>query len=379
MSNKPIPTLDAGSTPAMTPSTIAELTASAARAQADPGLSEKGSRTLFTRRTQSLLGVQVISTGSYVPENVVTNEDLRDRSNFDPEWIKQRTGIVERRHVADESIATSDLCVEAATRAIRAAKVDPQQIDLVIVGTLTPDYQMPSTACLVQDKLGLDAPAFDLSAACSGFMYSLVTAGQFVATGNSKLALVIGADLLSRVADPNEQRIFPLFGDGAGAALVARGAPHQGLICYQMGSDGSAAEQLYIPHGGSKHRIDEESFITRDNYVRMDGRSVFKWAVRMLTDTIELTLEKSGMSQHDVSLFVLHQANIRIINAAMEQLGIPAEKVFNNVDKYGNTSGASIPLVLDEALNEGRIERGDTILMSGFGGGLTWATGLMRW
>ncbi|MCA9076744.1 MAG: ketoacyl-ACP synthase III [Planctomycetaceae bacterium] len=372
MSNNAIPTLDAVVTPSNTP-------AASDRVSQKPQSSTKGSRTLFTRRTQSLLGVQVLSTGSYLPDNVVTNEDLQDRLNFDPEWIKQRTGIEARRHVTDPEIATSDLCVEAATRAIREAKVDPQQIDLVIVGTLTPDYQMPSTACLVQEKLGLDAPAFDVSAACSGFMYAMVTAAQFVATGNSKTALVIGADLLSRISDPSDQRTFPLFGDGAGAALLTKGSPHQGLICYQMGSDGSGVEQLYIPHGGSKHRVDEESLISGDHYVRMDGRSVFKWAVRMLTDTIELTLEKSGMSPHDVSLFLLHQANIRIINAAMEQLGVPPEKVFNNVEKYGNTSGGSIPIVLDEALRDGRIERGDTVLVSGFGSGLTWATGLMRW
>lgn len=372
MSNNSIPTLDAVVSPSQTHDT-------SDRVQTEQSTSNKGSRTLFTRRTQSLLGVQVLATGSYVPENVVTNQDLQDRLNFDPEWIKQRTGIEARRHVTDPEIATSDLCVEAATRAIREAKVDPQQIDLVIVGTLTPDYQMPSTACIVQEKLGLDAPAFDVSAACSGFMYAMVTAAQFVATGNSKTALVIGADLLSRISDPSDQRTFPLFGDGAGAALLTKGSPHQGLICYQMGSDGSGVEQLYIPHGGSKHRVDEESLVSGDHYVRMDGRSVFKWAVRMLTDTIELTLEKSGMSPHDVSLFLLHQANIRIINAAMEQLGVPPEKVFNNVEKYGNTSGGSIPIVLDEALRDDRIERGDTVLVSGFGSGLTWATGLMRW
>ncbi|MGD9857037.1 MAG: 3-oxoacyl-ACP synthase III family protein [Planctomycetaceae bacterium] len=338
----------------------------------------KGTRTLFTRRTRSLLGVQVLSCGSYVPDQIVTNEDLHARHGFDPDWIMQRSGIAERRHLA-EDLATSDMCVEAATRAIRAAKVDPQQIDLLVVGTSTPDYQMPSAACIVQEKLGLDAPAFDVSAACAGFMYSLVTAAQFVATGNSNYALVVGADTLSRITDPGDQRTHPLFGDGAGAALLTRGGPHQGLICYQMGSDGSGVQQLVIPHGGSRHRSTPESILTRDDCVKMDGRSVFKWAVRMLTDTIELVLEKSGMSPNDVSLYVLHQANIRIIDSAMEQLGVSPDRVFVNLDRYGNTSAGSIPIVLDEALQAGRIERGDTVLICGFGSGLTWGTGLMRW
>ncbi len=343
-----------------------------------PRSATKGDRNLFTRRTRSLLGVQVLSCGSFVPENVVTNADLQDRLGFDPEWIEQRSGILERRH-ASPDMATSDLCFEAATRAIRSAKVDPQQIDLLIVGTSTPDYQMPSAACLVQEKLGLDAPAFDVSAACAGFMYAMVSAAQFVATGNANLALVVGADIVSRVSDPTDQRTYPLFGDGAGAVLMTRGGPHQGLICYQMGSDGSGAEQLFIPGGGSRQRMAPESFSPGDDCIKMDGRSVFKWAVRTLTDTIELGLEKSGMSPHDVSLYVLHQANIRIIDSAMEQLGVPPEKVFVNLEKYGNTSAASMPIVLDEAMRAGRIDRGDTVLMGGFGAGLTWGTGLMRW
>lgn len=344
----------------------------------DPAPELKGTRTLFTRRTRSLLGVQVLSSGSFVPENVVTNADLHERFGFNPEWIKQRTGILERRHLP-EHMSTSDMCVAAATRAIRAAKVDPQQIDLLVVGTTTPDYQMPSAACLVQEELGLDAPAFDVSAACAGFVYSLVTAAQFVATGNSKLALVVGADTNSRIIDPGDQRTYPIFGDGSGAVLLSRGGPHQGLICYQMGSDGRAVNHLYIPQGGSRQPITPETTAISDNCMRMDGRSVFKWAVRMLTDTIELVLEKSGMRPQDVSLYVLHQANIRIIDSAMEQLGVPPEKVFNNLDRYGNTSAGSIPLVLDEALRAGRISQGDTVLISGFGAGLTWATGLMRW
>lgn len=338
----------------------------------------KTERTPFTRRTRSLLGVQVVGCGAAVPEQVVTNADLNRQFGFDPEWIEQRTGILERRH-APPGMATSDLCVEAATRAIRAARVDPQQIDLLVVGTFTPDFQCPSTACLVQDKLGLDVPAMDISAACSGFVYALVTAAQYVATGNANLALVIGGDTNSRIVDPSDQRTFPLFGDGAGAVLLARGEPHQGLVCYQMGSDGSGAGLLDRPAGGSMQPLTHETLSNGHHFLRMDGRSVFKWAVRVLTDTVELVLEKSGMTVHDVSLFVMHQANIRIIDNAMEQLGVPSEKVFNNLQKYGNTSGGSIPLALHEALLAGRLGPGDTVLMSGFGAGLTWGTALFRW
>ncbi len=335
-------------------------------------------RTLFTRRTRSLLGVEILSSGSFVPEPIVTNADLSARFGFDANWITQRTGILERRHAPPE-MATSDMCVEAATRAIRSAQVDPQQIDLLVVGTFTPDYHCPATACLVQERLGLDAPALDVAAACSGFMYALITAAQYVKTGNANLALVIGADLNSRIIDPGDQRTYPLFGDGAGAVLIRKGEPHQGLICYQMGSDGSGASLLDRPAGGVKTPATSEVLSSGSHYLRMDGRNVFKWAVRIITDTIELVLEKSGMEANDVSLYVLHQANIRIIDYAMEQLGIPPEKVLINVHKYGNTSAGSIPIALDEAVQDGRLQRGDTVLLCGFGAGLTWGTGLVRW
>ena len=343
-------------------------------------VAQKNGGKLFTlsRRTNSLLGVQIVACGSYVPDLVVTNEDLENRYGFEPGWIEQRTGILARRHVAAEQ-ATSDLCVEAARKAIRSARVDPKDIDLVLVATFSPDYHCPSTACLVQERLGVDAPAVDLQAACAGFMYALVTGAQFVATGNSNLALVIGGDTNSRIVNPRDQRIAPLFGDGAGAVLLARGEPHQGLICYQLGSDGSGAKLLDRPSGGTRRPVCAADIDEGLHYLQMDGRSVFKWAVRALTDTIELVLEKTGMSPHDVALYLIHQANIRILNYATEQLGIPPEKVFNNLAGYGNTSAGSIPLALDEAFREGRIDRGDTLLLSGFGGGLTWGTSLFRW
>lgn len=362
-------------------SSSAEPTGSAVKvAQKARTASRKSTGKLFSNshRTNSLLGVQVVSCGAYVPDNIVTNADLERLHGFDPGWIEQRTGILERRHAPPEQ-ATSDLCVEAAQKAIRAARIDPDMIDLVIVGTFTPDFTCPSTACLVQSRLGLDAPAVDLQAACSGFIYSLVTAAQYVATGNSKLALVLGADVNSRIVNPEDRRTAPLFGDGAGAVLLARGEPHQGLMCYQLGSDGSGGGLLERPAGGTRTPANAEHIAAGQQYLQMDGRSVFKWAVRALTETIELMLDKSGMSVHDVDLFLFHQANIRIINYAMEQLGIPQEKVCNNLHKYGNTSAASIPLAMDEAFRDGRINRGDTVLMSGFGAGLTWGTSLFRW
>lgn len=340
----------------------------------------KSSGSLFTlsQRTNSLLGVQIIATGSYAPDEIVTNEDLEQRYNFEPGWIEQRTGIKERRHLP-AGLATSDMCVEAAKRAIRSARVRPEEIDLIVVGTFTPDYICPSTACIVQDQLGLDAPGFDVSAACSGFMYALTTAAQYVATGNSKMALVIGADTNSRYVNPTDQRTSPLFGDGAGAVLLTRGGPHQGLICYQTGSDGSGGSLLIIPSSGSKEPASLTALEVGHNYLDMDGRGVFKWAVTAVTSTVELVLNKTGMSPHDVSLYIFHQANVRIINNAVEQLGIPPDRVLINVQKYGNTSGASIPLALDEAYREGRVKPGDAILMCGFGAGLTWGTALFRW
>lgn len=339
---------------------------------------ETSRSTLFSQRTQTLLGVQIVGTGGYVPENVVTNADLEASVGADSDWIERRSGVLERRH-AVEGQATSDLACEAARRAFKNAGVDPAEVDLLVVGTFTPDYLCPSTACLVQDKLGLDVPAFDVSAACSGFLYAMVTAAQYVATGNSQMALVIGADVNSRIVDPNEKKIFPLFGDGAGAVLIAKGDDHQGLLCYQMGADGSGGSMLEMPAGGSKTPLDAQGIANGAQYLQMDGRNVFKWAVRVVEDTVKLVLDKSGLTADEVSLFCFHQANIRILNHAVEALGIPQEKVFNNLCKYGNTSAASVPLALDEAARAGRINKGDVVLMCGFGAGLTWGTGLFRW
>jgi len=332
----------------------------------------------WSRRTNSLLGVQIVATGCYVPERIVTNDDLQLLYGCDSDWIEQRTGILSRRYAAPDQ-ATSDLCIEAARRALRAGRVDPREVDLVVVGTFSPDYLCPSTANLVQDALGIDGPAMDLQAACAGFMYALITASQFVAAGTSRMALVIGGDCNSRIVNPQDQKVAPLFGDGAGAVLLARGDAHQGLVCYQLGSDGSGCSLLDRKSGGSRNPLTHETLEDGSGFLQMDGRNVFKWAVRAVTQTIELVLEKSGLGVHDVSLYVLHQANIRIINKVAEQLGIAPDKIFNNLQDYGNTSAGSIPIALDEAYQRGLIHRGDTIVLSGFGAGLTWGTSLFRW
>ncbi len=329
-------------------------------------------------RTRALLGGKIIGSGAYVPDNVVSNERLKDERGFDPNWIIERTGIQTRRYAA-EGTATSHMAVEAARRAIAAAKVNPKDIDLLVVGTFTPDFLCPSTACLVQHELGLDCPALDVQAACSGFMYSLVTGSQFVSTGNAKLALVIGADCNSRIVNPQDRKIAPLFGDGAGAVLLERGDATQGLVCYQLGSDGGGGAMLQATAGGTRHPNTPDEIANGDHYLKMDGPNVFKWAVRVVDESIELVLKKAGLKAEDVGLFVLHQANRRIVDSAMHKLGVPSEKVMLNIDRYGNTSAASIPICIEEASRAGRIKQGDVVLMCGFGAGLTWGTALFRW
>ncbi|MCA9035355.1 MAG: ketoacyl-ACP synthase III [Planctomycetaceae bacterium] len=353
------------------------------RSELQPALrSENGSdaRLLFRRskRTNQLTGIQIRAIGSSVPENVVTNEQLEARYGFEPGWIERRTGILERR-IAGPYENTSDLAVQAARNAIERAGVDASDIDLLIVGTFTPDFTCPSTACLVQDKLKLDAPAMDVQAACSGFMYALTTGAQFVATGNSKLALIIGADLNSRIVEQTDQRTAPLFGDGAGAVLLEAGDRTQGLICYQLGADGAGGSLLDRPAGGTRKPLTPELIASGEHYLKMDGRNVFKWAIQAVTETIQQVLTTAGIGVEDVGLFVLHQANIRIIDHAMKELGIPREKVYCNLDRVGNTSAASIPIALDEASQKGRINRGDIVVMCGFGAGLSWGTGVFRW
>jgi 3-oxoacyl-[acyl-carrier-protein] synthase-3 len=324
-----------------------------------------------------LTGVQIVGTGSFVPENIVTNEALASLG-CDADWIIQRTGIRERRHAPPE-MSTSDMAVAAAERCIESADIDPRQIDLVVLATLSPDYLLPATATAVQDRLGLNCAAMDLSAACAGFMYALVTGMQFVATGSSKIALVIGADTNSRVMNPEDKKTFPLFGDGAGAVLLAKGSEKQGLLSYTLGADGSGEQLLIRPAGGSRTPLNGKAAARSDWFVQMDGRPVFKWAVRLLEDSSQQVLQAAGYKTSDVALWLLHQANIRILEAAVDALAIARTKVETHLDRYGNTSAGSVPIALDETLRAGRFGRDDLLLMCGFGGGLSWGTALMRW
>lgn len=324
------------------------------------------------------MGIGVAGCGSYAPNRIVTNKELEDTYGYEPGWIEQRTGILERRYASSKE-ATSDLCVEAARRAMVDASLRAEDIDLVIVGTFTPDHPCPSTACLVQDRLNIDAPAFDVQAACSGFMYAMVTAAQYIATGNATNALVVGGDVNSRIVNPTDQRTAPLFGDGAGAVILCRGDESQGFVCYQSGADGAGGPLLECTAGGTRQPSTPDAIRAGEHFLRMDGRGVFKWAIRTVADSIDLVLKTADTSPDEVKLFILHQANIRILHAVAQSLGVSEEKLWCNLQQYGNTSGGSIPLALDEAYRAGLIERGDQVVLCGFGAGLTWGTALYRW
>jgi 3-oxoacyl-[acyl-carrier-protein] synthase-3 len=329
-------------------------------------------------RCRSLTGVQIIASGSYVPDAVVTNDHLFQRFGFDSDWIVKRTGIYERRHVLPHQ-ATSDLCHEAAKRCIAQAGVKASDIDLLLVATFTPDMSFPSTACLVQERMKLICPAVDMQAACAGFMYALITGAAYVASGASNLALIIGADANSRILNPHDIKTYPLFGDGAGAVLLTRGRSDQGLLSYSLGSDGRGGDLLSRPACGSRMPPTAELLDKGLHYLYMDGRAVFRWAVSILCDTIQDVLKATNLTPLDIDLYIPHQANIRIINAAIDVLKIPRGNVFNNLERYGNTSAGSVPLALDEAIQEGRVKPGSLVVLSGFGAGLAWGTAVMRW
>ena len=329
-------------------------------------------------RCRSLTGFRVVGTGKYVPDAVVSNDHLHARLGFDSEWIVKRTGILERRHALPHQ-ATSDLCVEAANDCFAKTGHTGKDIDLLVVATFTPDMSFPSTACLVQDRLGIVGPAISVEAACAGFMYAFITAAAYVKAGLSERALVIGGDTNSRILNPRDIKTYPLFGDGAGAAIIEPGRPDQGILAYSLGSDGSGGGMLKRDACGSRLPPTPELLAADRHYMTMDGHSVFKWAVNILNDTIQDVLDAAGKTVDDIELFVAHQANIRIINAAIDSLHIPRSRVFNNLDRYGNTSAGSIPIALDEALAEYRLQEGQLAVLSGFGAGLAWGTALLRW
>lgn len=329
-------------------------------------------------KCRSLMGVRITGCGKYVPEAVISNDHLHARLGFDSDWIVKRTGILERRHALPHQ-ATSDLCVEAANDCFAKSGYTAKDCDLLVLGTFTPDMSFPSTACLVQDRLGLVGPAIEVEAACAGFMYALITAAAYVKAGLSDRALVIGGDTNSRVLNPDDIKTYPLFGDGAGAVIVERGRPDQGILAYSMGSDGAGGPLLQREVCGTRNPPTPEHLAAGKHFMYMDGRAVFRWAVDILCDTIQDVLTAAKLSPDDVQLYIPHQANIRIINASIDVLKIPRGKVYNNLDKYGNTSGGSIPIALDEALADGRLQEGQLVLMSGFGAGLVWGTAVMRW
>ncbi len=324
----------------------------------------------------------IIGTGSYMPERTLTNHDLEKIVDTSDEWIFSRTGIRERR-IAAEGEATSDMASAAARNAMEMAGVKPEELDLIIVATVTPDMFFPSTACMVQKKIGAkNAVCFDISAACSGFLYALQTARHYLNGGPRMTALVIGAEKLSSLINWNDRNTCVLFGDGAGAVVVrtdtSANAPGR-VLSSVMGSDGNLSDLLKVPGGASAQPITPENVLSRPNTIHMEGRETFKHAVTRMCQASEEALKQAGLTAKDVAMVIPHQANARIISVIAERLGVPEEKTFINLDKYGNTSAATIPVALDEANRSGRIKRGDVILLVAFGGGFTWASSVIIW
>lgn len=320
----------------------------------------------------------ITGVASYVPEKILTNQDLEKMVDTDDEWIKSRTGIEERR-IAAEDTATSDLAYRAAEAALEEADLAAEELDLIIVATVTPDMVFPATACLVQDRLGAEkAAAFDLQAGCSGFVYALATATQFVKAGAYDNVLVIGAETLSKITNWEDRNTCILFGDGAGAAVV-QVVESGGILANVLGADGSGGELLKVPAGGSRQPTTIETVQNELHYMQMEGNQVFKFAVRIMGKSALKSIEKAGLQREDIDFFIPHQANTRIINAAAKRLKLSEEQVFVNLDKYGNTSAASIPIALAEAVEAGRINKGDNIVLVGFGAGLTWAASTIEW
>lgn len=324
----------------------------------------------------------IIGTGSYMPERILSNEELSTMVDTSDEWIATRTGIRARR-IAAENETTSDLATAAAKRALEAAGVQPEELDLIVVATVTPDMFFPSTACMVQSKLGAkNAIGFDISAACSGFLYALQTARHYLNGGPRVTALVIGAEKLSSLINWKDRNTCVLFGDGAGAVVVRRDdskdAPGR-VLSTVMGSDGTLADLLKVPGGAAACPITPENVHLRPNTIHMEGRETFKHAVTRMYQASLDALSQAGLTAADVKLVIPHQANARIISAIAERLGVPEERTFINLDKYGNTSAATIPVAMDEAQRAGRLQRGDIVLLVAFGGGFTWASSVIAW
>jgi 3-oxoacyl-[acyl-carrier-protein] synthase-3 len=321
----------------------------------------------------------IVGWGKYVPEKIVTNDDIAQFMDTSDGWIKSRTGISERRF-ADEDETTASMAIAAAQLALDRARITPSTVDLIIVATLSPEYILPSTACLVQDAIGAThAGAYDLSAACAGFIYALSMASAMIQSGTVKTALVIGSETVSRFLDDQDRTTYPLFGDGAGALVLQAAEEPGGVLATILGADGSGAEHLIIPAGGSKMPTCQASVDNRLHYVKMNGREVYRFASRVMGRAARQACAKANVDLADIDLFIPHQANIRIIESARKYLKIGEDKVFTNLHKYGNTSTASIPIALCEAIEQGRIQTNDKLVMVGFGGGLTWGASVVQW
>ncbi|RJQ53341.1 MAG: ketoacyl-ACP synthase III [Nitrospiraceae bacterium] len=321
---------------------------------------------------------RITGTGSYAPEQVLTNFDLEKKVDTSDEWITERTGIKERRIAKDE--AASDLCLEASKQALQAAGVKPADIELIIVATMSGDMPMPSTASFLQKKLGAKhAAAFDLNAACSGFLYGLSVADNFIRSGAMKTILLVGAEVMSKFIDWQDRSTCVLFGDGAGAVVLERTTGQRGILSTHLYSDGNMWDYICLPGGGSQNPPSLKTLKNKMHFVKMKGNETFKVAVRTLEKLVLDTLKKNNIKPSGLAMLIPHQANLRIIKATAERLHLPMSRVAVNLDRYGNTSSASIPIALDEVVREGKIKKGDYILLESFGAGLTWASALIKW
>jgi len=323
---------------------------------------------------------QIVGWGMAVPDRVLTNDQLAQLVDTSDEWIRSRTGIRERRVVSRPSETTASLATSAGSAALEVAQVSPRQVDAIIVATVTPDHPLPATACLVQDRMGAsNASAFDLNAGCSGFVYGLGVASGLIASSQADYVLVIGAETLSRITDWSDRNTCVLFGDGAGAVLLGPSPNPGGLLATVMGSDGSGGDLLILPAGGSRYPASRETVHEGQHFIHMQGRAVFRFATRAMPEAAKQVADRAGWSMEQVSLLIPHQANQRIIDVSAKRLKLKPEQVFSNLDRYGNTSAASIPIALCEAVEQGRISDGDRLILVGFGAGLTWAAAAIEW
>lgn len=321
----------------------------------------------------------ITGIGSYLPDKVLTNYDLEKMVDTSNDWIIQRTGIKERR-IVENGVTTSDIATQAALRAMEDAGVSPKDLDMIITSTITPDHIFPSTSCYIQEKIGATrACAFDILAACAGFIYAMSIGQSFINSGAMKTVLVVGAECLSKITDYTDRSTCVLFGDGAGAVIIQRNPVKHEILSSSLAADGSEADVLIMPGGGARNPASLESVQQRLHYIQFKGKEVFKLAINNITNLILETTRENGLTLDDIDLIIPHQSNLRIIEATMEKLGLPMEKAFVNIDKYGNTSSASVPIAMDEARKQGRLRKGNIVMLVAFGGGLTWGSSVIRW